>query len=112
MYVQRKFITLKTAKVKEQSSGAKVVITQLYVKEIAIRHRQVVQKTDTVSKFDRKNDGKWDAGDNKGHSNSQEKVSLANTAVSNRKVALMQTATSEEDNCNITKCKLLLDNGS
>lgn len=44
MYVKRKIITLKTAKVKEHASDSKIVIIQVHIKEIAIRHSHVMTK--------------------------------------------------------------------
>ena len=44
MYVERKIITLKTAKVKEHASDSKIVIIQVHIKETAIRHSHVMKK--------------------------------------------------------------------
>ena len=69
-------------------------------------------KADTTSKDDKKRD----ATENRTLNNSQRDVLLVNTAISNKTVVLMQTATviatNGEDNYRRTKCRLLLDSGS
>ena len=69
-------------------------------------------KADTTSKDDKKRD----ATENKTPNNSERDVLLVNTAISNKTVVLMQTATVKatngEDNNRRTKCRLLIDSGS
>ena len=76
------------AKVNEHTSGAEFVIIQVYIKQIAITHSQVVTKL-----IEQVTDDKSDVNEDTTHNDSQGELSLANTAVFNGKVTLMQTAT-------------------